>query len=241
MAIERFYNRVGPVLFTQNGQADGIITVSDTGGFKVKMGVYVKADILGEARFEVKRVLSKTQLILGPESTNLETRSDLSAYVLALNPSLVAPFQARPKIPPLDFERAVYEEEPTVAKRAFLVDKYGSAWDKDNPLPTASVIDFNRPDTHSFMSVEIPSPGTVVSINFPDRTKYYQIRVRDNIDVLKIGLSAGDIGSGNYWTSPFGAVYEPRELMDFPNGYKLYVTSKHKPNVKLEIFVFSES
>lgn len=135
MAIERFYNQIDAIGFLENGQTNGVVKVSNTAFFKVKMIVVLKADGFEDARFEVKRVLDKNYIILGPEGKPIHTRSDLSAYTLSLNPTIEAPFQERPKIPPADFERATYEEEPTSAKRSFLVDRYGNAYGEENPFP----------------------------------------------------------------------------------------------------------
>lgn len=136
MAIERFYNQIEPVLFTADGESNGVISVVDTAFFKVKMAVVLKADGLDDLRLEVKRVLSSTQMILGPENKPIHARTDLSSYVMSLNPKIEAPFQERPKIPPADYERASYEEEPTSAKRSFLVDRYGNPYGEENPFPT---------------------------------------------------------------------------------------------------------
>lgn len=138
MAIERRYQAVDPVAFTIDGQENGIVTISDTLCFKVKMAVIIKADGLGTQRFQVKRIIDSTQMILGPEKTPLHSKSDLSAYVLGLNPTIYAPEQERPAIPPADYERAVYEEEPIVAKRVYSVDKYGNPYTVDNPIPVKS-------------------------------------------------------------------------------------------------------
>jgi len=134
MAIERFYKRISPVNFTADGQANGIVTIDDTFCFKVKMKVVLEADGKDPLRLEVKRVLSKTQMILGPIDQPIHTRKDISEYVLGINPTVEAPEQERPKIPPSDYERATYEEEPTVAKRVIPVNKYGEPNSPENPL-----------------------------------------------------------------------------------------------------------
>ena len=59
MAIERFYSQVDAVSFTADGQDIGLVTVTDTGCFKVKMFVVVKADTMEQQRFQVKRVINK--------------------------------------------------------------------------------------------------------------------------------------------------------------------------------------
>jgi len=135
MAIEKHYEAISPVFFTADGQNNGIITVEDTFCFKVKMVIVINADGKDPLRQQIKRVLSNTQMILGEEHKSLHNRSDLSSYLLALNPTVKSPEQPRPNIPPADYERAAYEEEPTLAKRSYEVDKYGNPFTLDNPKP----------------------------------------------------------------------------------------------------------
>jgi hypothetical protein len=248
MAIERFYNQIGPVLFTADGAADGIISVVSTHGFKVKMAVVIKTNVIGEARFEIKRVLNDTQMIIGPENKPIHARSDLSAYLVADGAVVVAPFQERPKIPPADYERAVYEEEPVVAKRVFPVDEFGNPYNDENAFPVEVKgfevgeinVDINEANTHNFAKVLINQKNTEVSFTFPNNVKYYKIKTRDSKDVVKIGLSPGAIAAGNYWTMGFGVIYDSNQFVDFFNGYTLFFESKFYDNVELEIFYYTK-
>jgi hypothetical protein len=243
MAIERKWGEIAPVAFTADGEDIGKVTVTDTFCFKVKMIVIVKADGKEPKRYQVKRVSNETEMFLGPEQGSLKNRSDLSSYTMAINPTVQAPEQARPEIPPADYERAVYEEEPTVAKRVFNVDKYGHPYTLDNPFPVDVVfnvdtIEFNNPNRQFFEKLNIPAKNIEVSFLFPNNTKWYQIKARGYKDVIKVGLSAGAIASGDYWEIAFGNSFTPEELVDFPNGYRLYFESKHKNNVDLEILYY---
>jgi hypothetical protein len=124
--LEKRLAAILPQSFTTNGGTDGTITVADASLFKVKQEVILKANTLSNLdTIEVKRVLSPTQLAVGPKSGNIDTRSDVSAYTVALNASIFANEQKRPSIPMEETVRAVYEEEPTVAQRSILVDKIG--------------------------------------------------------------------------------------------------------------------
>lgn len=136
MAIERLFAAVVATPFTANGTASGIVTIADTAGFKVKMNAILKSDTLPEAAFQVKRVISKTQLILGPSGGPLHSRADITAFTTFINTTIEANEQPRPDIPLVDLERASYAEEPTVAKRVFNVDEYGNPYTVDNPMPT---------------------------------------------------------------------------------------------------------
>lgn len=246
MATERSYPIVGPVAFTQNGGNDGIISVTDTAYFKVKMSVIVKATSFADTVFEIKKIISSSEMVLGPKGKPLNSRSDMSAYLMGFNPTVQAFEQERPNIPPVDYERAVYEEEPVVAKRSYLVDRYGSPYTISNPFPVALAgsvelsVDLDRPNTQNFAKIEIPTKETEVSFTFPNNTKYYRIKVRDHKDVIKIGLTTGAIAAGNFWTLGFGCEESPRELVDFPNNYTLFFESKHKDSVDLEILYYVE-
>ena len=59
------------------------------------------------------------------------------------------------------------------------------------------------------------------------KTQFYKIQARQN-DVIKVGLSAGDIANGNYWTIDMGEEDHPEYHKDFPDNYTLYFESKHK-------------
>lgn len=129
---ERSYFRIGPVLFTADGQADGTITVTDTSCFKVKMTVTIKSDTVEQSNYEVKRVLSPTQMVIGPDNQNIRKKSDMSAFLLADNASVEAAEQDRPSVPPSDMGQAMYEEEPTMARRVITVDKLGNTYGKSH-------------------------------------------------------------------------------------------------------------
>ncbi len=134
--LEKRLVAVSPQSFTANGGADGLITVSDTGLFKVKQEVIVTADMLQNIdSIEIKRISSATEMFIGPKGGNINARTNISAYTVALNAKISANEQKRPSIPFEEFTRAVYEEEPTVAQRSVLVDKYGNKYDDSNPLP----------------------------------------------------------------------------------------------------------
>lgn len=133
MAIERLFNTVGPLLFTTNGGENGLITISSTKGFKVKAYVVIEADSLSPLTLEVKRVLNKTQLLVGVAG-NIQERYNLSEYTTAINSKITQPQQPRINVPKDDQGRATYETEPTLARRVILVDEQGEFYSTDNPL-----------------------------------------------------------------------------------------------------------
>lgn len=135
MAIERFYPEIYARPFVSDGKSNGVIVISDTYNFKVKMTVTVEADGFEPVNLEIKRILSKNEIVLGDIGRPIHNRRDMSMYTLSTNPTIKAAEQKRPEIPPIDYERAVYEEEPTVAKRQVLVDDLGNFYNGKNPMP----------------------------------------------------------------------------------------------------------
>ena len=133
---ERRWVELGPTLVTANGQENGILTVEDTGNYKVKMKVTLQSDSFQQRRYEIKQILSRTEMRLGEVGTNHNSRADLTDWILADNPILKSPEQDRPDIPPADYERASYSEEPAMAKRILPVNRYGQENSPDNPLYT---------------------------------------------------------------------------------------------------------
>lgn len=136
MAIEKKYFSIDPVAFTGDGQESGLITVESTACFKVNMDVLISSDTQPESIYSIKRVVNETQMFIGPEKSNIKKRSDMTAFLASENASVRANEQDRPNIPPADYERAVYEEEPTVAKRVIPVNKWGEPNSPENPLFT---------------------------------------------------------------------------------------------------------
>lgn len=249
MAIEKSWERQGPVLFAADGEANGLITLDSVILFKVKQRVVVSA--IGEPTLtlQVKRVISFTQLFVGPLKTNepgssennLKARTNLTAYTVAKSSSIVASEQPKVPIPPKDINQAVYEHEPTTAIRSFLVDRIGNGYSTNNRFPvdfggqTINVDIEDRPNAENIVIINIPTKNTEVNFTFPNKTKFFRVRARDDKDVIRVGLNNGDISTGNYETINFGCTYTPEHLNDFPNGYTLYFESKHKDNIDLEL------
>ena len=250
MAIEKKWARIAPVPFTTDGGEDGKFTVSNVVCFKVKQKVKLSAAGEPDVVVEIKRIPSITTIIVGSVKIkkqsgiagrgNLSDRADISAYTVAKGATISAEEQDRGKAQNIaweDIRRVVYEEEPTVAIRTILVDKIGNPYTDNNKFPVSGTFsaDIDHPNREGLSVKNIPTKNTEVSFTFPDKLAFYQIRVRDHADVIKVGLSAGNIASGTYWTIDFGNIYSPEVHNDFQNGYTLYFESKHKNNVDLEI------
>lgn len=138
MAIERHWEYQAPIAFTADGGADGLVTVSSVECLKVKQNIVVSAVGLPDLALEVKRVISFTQLIVGPKQSKLglKAREDISAYTVALSASIRAEEQSKTRLDPRDIIQSVYEHEPTIAIRTMEVDKIGHPYTVSNPFPT---------------------------------------------------------------------------------------------------------
>ncbi len=138
MAFERKWAHVPPRAFTSDGTASGLITIASTSGFKVKQTVAIKSATQSIIQLQVKRVLSSTTLIVGPLNKSIDTKSDMSAYTVADTATISAEEQKKNQIFNTDQEQAIYEQEPTLARRLINVDEWGNFYTEDNPIPTAS-------------------------------------------------------------------------------------------------------
>lgn len=137
MANEKKWDLVPPQPFTATGTVDGHITVADSRLFHVKQTVIIFSDALGPILFQTKQINSLTDIVVGPVSQDINSRSDMSAYLLSSNPMISANTQERYTIRPEAITRAVYQEEPAVAIRTLMVDPLGDFYDDENPLPIA--------------------------------------------------------------------------------------------------------
>ena len=94
-------------------------------------------------------------------------------------------------MPVEEINRAVYEEEPTVALRNVLVDKHGNKIDSNNPLPTTATISGDVTiGTDGFNLVD---PDSMLATGSEDGTKTgvkHAVRVDSELD-LRVGISDG--------------------------------------------------
>ncbi len=194
MAIEKKWEQIPPVAFSSNGTSDGIIALLTTRGFRTKQKVNLKSNTQDTILLEVKRVISKTQLLVGPLNQNLETVTDISAFLTADNATIDAPEQPRPSIPLQEHERAVFEEEPVVAKRTVLVDQFGRMFDVDNPVPVQLTDgSINIGTVNAEIEVQLSHKD-----NYPDPGDVNDsVRIGDGTDELQINPD-GSINTGTY-------------------------------------------
>lgn len=160
--------------FTANGTSLGVVTLDDTTGFRVKQKVVIKASAQANLDVEVKRVVSSTTLEVGPRSSDMSERSDLTSYTTAASASIIAPEQLRATISLNEGQKATYAEEPTIAVRVINVDKYGNyaagvnltavetpvAYDASTPITTAAWTQLKASTSVDIKEVEIINTTT---------------------------------------------------------------------------------
>lgn len=137
MAIEKRLPSAPPQLFTANGTIGGKIEVASTDDFKVQQIVKLQSTSQDVKDFQVKRIISATEMFVGDPAKPITDRSDLSVYITGDGAFVFAIEQNRPSIPFEEYMRAMFCEEPTVAMRSSLVDKLGNKFDSNNPLPVS--------------------------------------------------------------------------------------------------------
>lgn len=140
---EKMIYRVDPVAFTSDGTSTGKLTIADTSIFMVGQIVILKATGQPNVEYKINRIhpTDHVTMYLGPLKKHISKRVDISAYTTAASATIEANEQNRPSVPEQEIERHTYEEEPTVARRTILVDKWGCRIDENNPLPTTAVLE----------------------------------------------------------------------------------------------------
>jgi hypothetical protein len=197
--LEKRFIAVPPQIFIADGGVNGIITIVDTSLFKVKQEVVitgVSLPILDTV--EVKRVISSTQMVIGPRGANINSVTNMSAYTVALGSAIFANEQKRPSIPLEEHERANYEEEPVVADRVILVDEMGDKYNGTNRFPVEATVNLtaSKPNTHTIFNKLVTTANTEVSIILPARTEIITIMVRSNKAIrLQYSFTFGESGT----------------------------------------------
>lgn len=208
--FEKRFAAVPAQVFTADGGANGSVTIANTRLFKVKQQVIITATGQPNLELEVKKVLSATSLIVGPSPGPITAFKDLSAYTTVASAQIFANEQKRPTIDADSWERAVYEEEPVVAKRVILVDDLGNKYDDDNPLPTSATfsgsisvgeVDQGTPNTNSnAWPVKITDGTDVLNIN-PDGSINVNIAQDTAADGLTVDyFEISSVGAGSETT-----------------------------------------
>jgi len=168
MAFEQKLAAVSPQTFIADGTSLGVVTIADTTGFYIKQTVNLQSNTLPQAKFQVKNILSNTQLIVGPTNNSLNASpkniSDLTAYTVASSATISAPEQNNFPIPGDDHYNTVYMPAPVMADRVIPVDGYGNIYTDSNPIPVAIAGSIAISDVH----IIGPSPSNNELVVNPD-------------------------------------------------------------------------
>lgn len=170
MGSERNLSVVPPILFTADGGTEGQITLATTLGLFVKQNVVLQAPLVPPLNVQVKFVINDTQILVGPQSSSLNHRTDVSAYTVAAGSFLFAAAQPKATLPNEERLYASYVQEPINAWRTLPVDSFGNSFDSTNPLP----VSFDG--TISIGEVEVKGPsGNFLDPNSDGSVKTVQL------------------------------------------------------------------
>ncbi len=182
-----------------NGGTEGQIIVPDSTLFRVKQKVFLKSDAQ-QSRNLVINGISKTGVLrLGKLGGAITESEDLSDFLTADNAIIWAERQDRSTITPNDYERAVYDEEPVMAKRVTQVDPMGNKYSVTNPMPVRlSDGDINIGTVNGELEVQLsakdgdPDAGDVHdSVRIGDEDYEVKIDADRNMQVIQAN-SAND-------------------------------------------------
>lgn len=229
MAIEKSWSKVGPLALTADGDKEGTVIVPSTANLYVKQKVLIITNTVELVNLEIKSVLSKTALKVGPRTPSMTDYSDLSAILVSENAVLRADFQPRPGIDLKEHERAAFAEEPIVAKRTILVDRLGEYFDENNPFSVEVTEGSVSP---KIVNVTALDQDVEYSHTFSMTTKRFKFRVRNSAAEAKIAYVEGDTDS-NFWTVFRGSFYEENNVKN-SSGITIYF-KLNKPNQVVEI------
>jgi hypothetical protein len=204
--LEQKWDAVSPQLLTANGTTTGQLQVADTAGFRIKQVAYLK-DNSNTLPVQVKRVLSKTLLIVGAVDNKIASwiPIDLSAWTTANGAAIGAEQQPKNNIPDKDHYSAIYESDPVVADRVVQVDKYGNYYDIDNPMPivfdgTVAIGDVVVKGTNG-NSIE-PNPDGSINVVISSAPASNTLTVSKYNEILAV--PSGAITQLNTYTVPVG-------------------------------------
>lgn len=225
MAKERQYSLIGPLLFTSDGENGGLITLESTRGLKVNNKVVVSANGLPTIAGDLKilEVIDKHVLRVGFGGN--KPIVNLAPYTVSGGASITRPAQDRAKVPEDDQNRATYEQEPTLARRAILVDEWGDPYNEVNKIH----VDVDQVDNESLAQINISnlivSNDNFYPILISASAKKFIIKARDVTSLLLKATHA----SSDFMTIRAGTSYS--EFVTLKENMTLYVQSTRNNQV----------
>lgn len=186
------------VILTPIVVANHVVTVSDTAGLHTKAKISLSAIGQETIDYEIKRVLSDTQLSVGLIGTGIEKLENPTQFNGGM---LTMSEQMRNKFGNEIVMRAVYEEEPATALRNVLVNKYGAFLDTVVGVDGLNRLAVDAEVTVSSVTVDLDAltpptrsdPDNVLIAGSEDGTKTglkHAARVDSDLD-LRVGISDG--------------------------------------------------
>lgn len=136
--IEKRWPARGPYSIVAPGTSDGKLVLTSALGLHVKQRIQLKDTFLPTLALEIKRVIGPNKIEVGEIGASISQRTNVSSY--GVTSSVFAPEQPRNDIPLQEISRAIYEEEPAVARRVIWVDPYGDYYTIANPVPVSGSI-----------------------------------------------------------------------------------------------------
>lgn len=135
MAIEKTWPAVAPQALTADGTLDGTVQIQNAWLFRVGQEVLLKSNTQNPRVLKVKGIDFPSTIKLGLTGFGINQLEDLSNFLVSENSTISANKQGRPHISPDEVMRAVFDEEPSVALRSVLVDRYGNYVGQDPSSP----------------------------------------------------------------------------------------------------------
>jgi len=231
---KRLYS-VPPTPLTSDGSISGALTVADNCILRVGQVIILKSSTQDNLSLKVKKVLpDRVTLLVGPISKGVSHKTDISAFLAGDNATIEAIEQNRPNVPEQEVERITYEEEPVVARRTILVDKYGTKIGDNNPLPVEATINVSNAGTPSIFNIQALSSSTEYSQLLPTGTVQFLLRARNK---AKIAISyIANTTTVNFITVMPGNIYLV-EGVKLTNS-TIYMKA-NKDNTVIEILTWS--
>lgn len=167
---------IGPITVSVNG----VVTCTSTKGLRLKQIVTFDKPGIGPKDFEIKRVISTTDFLVGDPSKSIGVISQPTEYnggLAAINE------QERNTIGDGYVIRNVYESDPVLALRTILVDEFGNFYNTQNPLAIQL--------SDGSINIETVNANLAVFLthldNFPVVGDVFDsIRIGDGVDLLAI-------------------------------------------------------
>jgi len=196
---------VPPQALTVDGTTGGVVVIAESAFFRVGQDVILKSGnpAVSDLHLRIKRVINNSAIYLGDREKGIGHRVDVSAFTVADGATIESIEQKRPPVPEQEVERLTYEEEPVIARRVILVDKYGQKYETDNPLPVQlsdGSIDIGTVNAELEVQLShqdnVPDAGDIAdSVQVGDGTEILEINPDGSINVSFVGKKTPTIFS----------------------------------------------